>query len=340
MNRFIFLLYSAFFAFFACKENTPPANQSPVDPPVVQYSGNPAIDKLTDEIAQSPSNASLYAARGAAWYENENYDEGIADMEKAISLDSTRAGYYHLLADMYLDYYKSLKALHTMEKAAATFPKRIPTLLKLAEFQFILKQYNDALFTLERIRAIDPQNAEMFFMFGRVFKDMNRMDEAANAFQSAVENDPDHADAWVHLAQLMADKKSPLAERYFDNALRLDSNNIGVLHAKAYYLSNTMNDLRGAIEIYKKINTINPQYTAGYYNTGLLYLDMDSIARAYKSFDLAVQFAPQSPDAYYHRGMAAEMMGNKKQALADYKTVLNFDPDFASAIEGVKRLQK
>ena len=180
----------------------------------------------------------------------------------------------------------------------------------------------------------------MFFMFGRVFKDMNRVDEAANALQSAVENDPDLIDAWVSLAQIMSDKDSPLADRYFDNAFRLDSNNIEVLHAIAYYYSNKKNDLEGAIKMYKKINTINPQYVDGYYNTGLIYLDMDSVQQAYKSFDLAVNFAPQSPDVYYHRGVAAELLGNKSQALSDYKTVLNFDPDFASAKAGVERLQQ
>ncbi len=302
--------------------------------------GNPAIDKLSRQIAETPNSAALYAARAEAWYEYENYDEGIADLEKAIQLDSTKAQYYHVLADIYLDYYKSRLALNTMKRAAETFPNRIPTLLKLSEFQLILERHNDALFTLERIRAIDPLNAEMLFMFGRVFKDMGKPDEALGAFQGAVENDPGLIDAWVHLAQLLSDKNSPLVDKYFDNALRIDSNHIEALHAKAYYLSNKKNDLDGAIQVYKKINTIDPQYVEGYYNTGLIYLDMDSLKQAYKSFDIAVKYAPQYPDAYFHRGFAAEKMGNLQQALADYKTVLNLDPGFASAKAGVERLGK
>ena len=304
------------------------------------FVGNPTIDKLTEQIAKTPNSASLYVARGGAWYEYENYDDGIADLEKAISLDSTKAEYFHILADMYMDYYKSRLALNTMKKAATAFPTRIPTLLKLSEFQLILEQHNDALFTLEKIRVLDPLNAEMFFMYGRVFKDMGRKDEAMTAFQSAVENDRNLIDAWVELAVLLSEKGSPLVEKYFDNALRIDSNNIEALHAKAFYLSNKKNDLKGAVKLYKKINSIDPQYVEGYYNTGLLFLDMDSLQRAYESFDIAVKYAPQYPDAYYHRGVAAEMLGNKAQALADYKNVLNFDPDFASAKAGVERLEK
>ncbi len=338
-NYLIFVLSLSLLLYWSCS-NSGNADNEGGTPQSTVLSGHPTIDKLTRQIAEYPDRASLYANRGAAWYENENYDEGIADLEKAISLDSTKAGYYHVLADMYMDYYRSRLGLVTMEKAGALFPDRVPTLLKLSEFQLILQQHKDALFTLERIRKIDPQNAEMMFMFGRVFKDMGRKEEAIGAFQSAVENDPDLLDAWVNLAELLAEKDSPLVGKYFDNALRLDSNNIQALHSKAFYLSNKKNDLEGAIKLYKKINTVDPQYVEGYYNTGLLYLDMDSLERAYQSFDIAVKYAPQYPDAYYHRGVAAEMMGKTGQAVADYKNVLNLDPDFAGAKAGLDRLQK
>ncbi|HFA49439.1 MAG TPA: tetratricopeptide repeat protein [Bacteroidetes bacterium] len=342
IKNYQILLTCLLFAGLSACNGDAPSSEAPADTqtPGLLVTGNPAIDGLTKKIAEAPNDASLYAARAGAWYENENYDEGIADLEKAIALDSSKAEYYHVLSDMYFDYYKSRLGLNVMVKAAEKFPKRIPTLLKLAECQLILQLHKDALFTLERIRTIDPQNSEMFFMFGSVFKDMGRKDEAINAYQSAVENDPELTDAWINLANLLADKGSPLAGKYFDNALRIDSNNIIALHSKAHYLSNKKDDLEGAIKLYKKINTIDPQYMDGYYNTGLLYLDMDSLQRAYQSFDIAVKYAPQFPDAYYHRGVAAELMGNKAQAISDYKNVLNLDPDYASAKAGLKRLEK
>lgn len=286
----------------------------------------PEINALTEKISASPADASLYATRGVLWYDFQNFDQGIADLEKAISLDSSKAEYFHGLADFYLDYYKSKKGLNVMERAGKIFPRRIPTLLKLSEFQLILKQNQEALLTLERIRALDPLNAEMFFMFGRIFKEMDKKDQAANAFQSAVENDPDLIDAWINLAQLLAEKNSPVAEKYFDNALRVDSNSIEALHAKAYFLSNHKNDLYGAIQLYKKINTIDQQYEDGYFNAGLIYLDMDSIEQAYRSFDLAIKFAPTYGDAYYYRGLAAGKKGDKAQAEADFKLSKELTP--------------
>lgn len=338
-NRTVFFFAILLIGFFsACSEDNQNSEPSGNDPAVT--ASDPSVQKLTAAIQQDPNNPQLYAERGALFYELNNYDEGIADLSKAIELDSLQPQYYHLLADIYLDYYRSKLALNTMQLAATKFPKRIPTLLKLAEFQWILKQYNDALFTLERIRVIDPLNSEMFFMFGNVFKDMGRSDEAINAYQSCVENDPENIDAWIELGRLIAEKNIPAAERYFDNALRVDSNNVAALHAKAYYLSNQKNDLQAALKLYKKINTVDPQYVDGFYNAGLLYLDMDSFEQAYRSFDIAVQMDPKFAEGYYHRGVAAELMGNTAQAVNDYENVLRFDPEFQGAKAGLERLKK
>jgi tetratricopeptide (TPR) repeat protein len=306
----------------------------------VQGSGNADIDGLTQKIAATPNDPGLYAARAAFWWDNEGYDEAIADLEKALTLDSANIEYYHVLADFYLDYYKSRKALMTLEKAARMYPNRIPTWLKLAEFQLILKQHENALFSLEHIRTIDPLNAEMFFMFGTVFKDMGKIDQAMNAFQSAVEQEPDLIDAWINLGQLFAEKENKIAIKYFDNALRVDSNNIEAIKAKAYYLANTEDDLNEAIRLYKKINVIAPQYVEGYYDLGLLYLDQESYDLAWQSFDLAVKNEPTFVNAYYYRAIASEGKGDVGAAISDYKQILNMEPNFEAAQEALAALEK
>lgn len=326
---------SVLLLFAACGNDPKPAEAAET----TTVGGTPQIQDISKKISETPTNASLYATRGALWYENENFDEGIADLEKAIQLDSMKPEYYHVLADMYMDYYKSRQGLSVMEKAGLLFPDRVPTLLKLAEFQLIVKQHTPALATLQRIQMREPLNPEMFFMFGNVFSDMGKTDQAITAYQSAVENDPGLVDAWVKLANLLAEKGSPQAEKYFDNAIKADTGSMAALHAKAYYLSNKKNDLKGAIQLYKKINTIDPQYAEGYYNVGLIYLDMDSVQQAYKSFDLAVKIAPEFAEAYYHRGLAAEMKGDKAQARSDYENVLRISPDFEGAKAGVQRVK-
>lgn len=263
--------------------------------------------------------------------ELEGYDEAIEDLKKAIALDSLQPEYHHELGNLYMDYYKSRLALETMENAGVIFPKRIPTLLKLSEFQLILKQYNRALYSLERIRAIDPDNAEMFFMFGNVFQEMGRTTEAQTALQNAIEQDPELVDAWVKLGEMLSKEKNPLAKRYLDNALRIAPENIGALVAQGNYLAQVENNLPDAIELLRKVNIVDPQFEQGYFNLGLLYLDADSLQQAYKSFDLAIKIQPDYAESYFFRGMASKMQGDMAKAKSDFQQALRLKPDYEYA---------
>lgn len=331
MNRLRLILFFGIVILTACKQ------QEEKEPAGFGTTGDPAIDAVTAQIAQEPDNAYLYAQRGELFYEQNSYDQAIEDLKKAIDLDSTQAAYYHVLADAYLDYVRSREALETMELAAKHFPQRIGTLLKLSEFQLILTKYEDSMRTIDRILRQDPQNAEAYFMFGLNFKELGDTARAVNSFKKSVEIEPELTDAWISLGQLYGALEDPIAESYFDNAIKTEPDNPLTWHAKADYLSD-QDDLPGAIQIYKKIITIDPQYEEAYFNAGLLYLDLDSISQAYNQFNMAIGVYPLHIRAYYYRGLSAEMMGNKEQARRDYEQALALAPDYEGPQEGLRRL--
>ena len=323
---FLFFVICSFFFFISCQNEPHPTSSTSSIP----TTGNPALDGLSKEIAASPNDPRLYAQRGALNYENEGYDEAIRDLNKALSYDSTNVTYLHLLADAYLDYYQSYNAISTMKKAATLYPKRIPTLLKLCEFQLILQQYDESINTINNILKIQPLNAEAFFMLGMNFKEMGNVDRAIGSFQTAVENDPDLIDAWINLGQLHSQKKSKLTPVFFDNALKIDPNNVSALHAKAEYLHHS-DQLPAAIATYRQLNIIDPTYEEGFFNSGIIYLEMDSLKQAYNHFNLAVQTSPTYILAYYYRGLVQEKVGNVAAAKKDYQQALNLNPEFERA---------
>ncbi|MCB0547762.1 MAG: tetratricopeptide repeat protein [Phaeodactylibacter sp.] len=304
----------------------------------IMTTGNPAIDGLSAEISENPNDAGLYAERGRLFYENDGFDEAIRDLNKALTLDSTNVDYMHLLADVYLDYFQSRRALKTMERAAELYPERIPTLLKLSEFQLILKQYEGSMKTIDRILKIDPQSADAYFMFGMNFKERGDTVRAINSFQKAVEFNSDLVDGWIQLGQLYAAIGDPLAMRYFDNAIRVAPENIYALHSRADYLSDVGN-LAEAVEMYRRISRIDPQYEEAYFNSGLIYMDLDSIEQARRQFDIAIKTSPTHIRAYYYRGLAQEMLGNTAAAKADYEQALRMAPNYEKAQEALDRIK-
>jgi len=338
VNRVTIFSTSLFLLLLIACKNEPKV----VPPPTnnVDYvTGIPSIDGITAQLKEDPENPVLFAERARLFYENDAYDEAIQDLAFALKIDSVNADYHHLLADVYLDYVKSNLALKTMERAAKLHPERIPTLLKLSEFQMILKQNQASMRTVDQILQLDPQNSEAYFMFGMNFKEMGDTNRAINSFQSAVEYEPDHLDAWINLGQLHAAIGGDLAEKFFDNALDIDPNNITALHAKADYLTR-QDDLPGAIKLYRRINIVDSQYDEAYFNAGLLYMELDSVGKAYQQFDIAIGTNPLYIKAYFFRGYAAEVLGRVQQAKSDYQQALNLAPNYDLAKEGLARVSQ
>ena len=60
---------------------------------------------------------------------------------------------------------------------------------------------------------------------------------------------------------------------------------------------------------------------------------------AITDFHKAIAFDPNFTPAYNTRGLAYEKMGDKEQAIADYRKVLEIDPSNQKAKEGLKRLR-
>lgn len=301
---------------------------------------DPVLQQLNQQILVNSDQPEVYLARAEYYHQNGSFEQAVADLQKALQKDSTHLNSMHLLADVYLDYYQSKEAIATLEKAATIYPRNILTLLKKSEFHLILKQYEESMATIDQILRLDPTNAEAFFMFGQNFLEQGDTARAINSFQTAVESDPELLDAWIKLGQLQSAMGNTLiAEKYYDSGIAVNPENVLVRHAKADYLAD-QHKLTEAIAVYRDIIAIDPDYEDAYFNSGLIYLDMDSIPQAYERFDICLQVSPLHIRAFYYRGLAAEFMGRIEQARADYNQALALAPDYQDPQEGLRRLQK
>lgn len=300
--------------------------------------GNAALDKLNVMIAKDSADHTLLYERAKLYYDNNYLDGAIEDLERAIELDSLQPGYYHLLSDSYMDYFKSKDALRTMEECVKLFPDRITCLLKLSETQLILKQYDESLQTCSNILELNSSNAEAYFMMGMNLRSVGDMARAKNAFRKSTEFDPELTDAWIILGQMFEDEGDPKALDYYEAAINVDRSNPVTWHSKAYYLQNT-DRLSEALEIYREINRIDQNYTDAYLNAGILYLSMDSLEEAKDQFNILVSVKPQAFIGYYYRGLTQEYLGNFEEALEDYKTTLRLNASFEKASDALKALQ-
>ncbi len=308
---------------WACKSE-------PVESDTMPAYTDDVIAELSQMIAKDSINDKLYYKRGEAYYNLENYDGAIYDLIRAINIDSLQYPYYHLLTDVFLDYYRSKEAVLTMERCIELMPESRPSLLKLSEVYLILKQYEESMGICNILLSRDKQDPEAYFMLGMNYRAQEDIDRSINAFQTATELNPDMVDAWLILGQLYEEKGDPIAIEYYNSAVNVNPNNIAALHSKAFYLQNN-NKINEAIQLYRHMSTVDKYYTDAYLNCGILYLTLDSTERALEQFDIMAKTKLDSPIAYYYRGQAHQGLGNIEAAKEDYTTALNLNPDYKKA---------
>ncbi len=336
MTSRILLLCGLFlFLLFSCKNDAKPvsANEPQIDP---------ELAALNISLEKNPDNDSLLYRRAGVFYKLDGYDEALKDLTRAIQLDSVQPAYYHLMADVLLDYARpndSRRAISVLQLAASKFPDNIYTLLKLSEFQLIVKQHGDALITLDKILQRDPQNAEAFYMAGRVALDKGDTTAAIASLQKSVKLDATNDNAWMFLGRIFTNRNNPLALQYFDNVLRLDSTNLEAREFKGVFYKRR-GEFEKAFGVYRNIIAQNPDYSNAWFDMATIYLELDSLPKAYDHFNIAVKTDPLFVKAYYYRGLCAELQGNTDAALADYRQANGMSPEFREAKEALERLGK
>ena len=325
----------------ACDGTAPEAPAGPTSPTAPRTEAEAAILALTERLEADSTDVEALALRGRLYYESGVLDAAIDDLRRAIRLDSTEPDRWHLLADAQLDNLRSRDAINTMIYAASRFKERMPTLLKLAEFQYIVKRYDDALATLERAGRLNKNEPEVFFMLGQVLQEQDTsragQAKAIDAYERAAELNPDLVDAWLQLGLLHEARGNSIAERYLKTATAIQRDSALPYRMLADYYAR-QSKLAESVAAYDEAIARDPQYAEALYNSGLVLLDMDSVERAARQFETAVAVAPTYTDAHYYRGVASELRGQPARAREAYEQALRLAPDFQAARDALSRL--
>lgn len=327
----IILFFVVAVILYSCKEDE--------NKKVAVIPNDPTLEQLNELIVKSPKDEKLLFERAKYYNKNEKYKDAISDMRSVLKIDSLNPVYYHSLADIYMDAAWSRFAIKTMQDLLNIYPERIPSLLKLSEFYFIVKEYDKSISTINSILYLSPDNPEAYFMLGVNFKEMKQFAKAKNSFLTAVENKPEHVNAWLELGQLAELQNDTTAITYFKNAILIAPDNIESLHYLAYYYQNN-GKIPEALKTYRKISVLNPNYTSAYFNSGVIYLKLDSIQQAFDNFNILVNIDRGNPKAYYFRGMSHYLGENDDAARSDFQQALKIFPEYEEAKVMLEKLRE
>lgn len=319
----------------ACGGETAPE----VDPmSTIISSGDPGIDQMSIQIQATPDDPKLYASRAQMEYERENYDGAIADLQMAMSLDSTELQYYYQLSDVFMNYFRSRQAIGVLNAAVELDRDNSQSWLRLGEAQLVTKQYDDALTSLNEVTRIDPRNPDAYMILGQVFAETGDTSRAINATQEAVEIEPDLIDGWIKLGQLHGAIGGFRAVEYFNTALELDSLDVISISALAEHYWLNVDQPEDALTLYRKAAQIDRQYVKANFNAGLIMMELGRVEAALNEFNIVTQNDPLHIQSHFYRGYANELLGNMVAARTDYQNALRLAPEYQLALEGMARV--
>ncbi len=317
MHRISYLLFLVVILTIACNNQENDTTTEPTQDKRLEY--------LTRQIEKDTSNAGLYYQRAMFYFNNKANNLAIKDIDRAIAKDSSVLKYWFTKADILLRDLQSKDAIAVLRKAGNRFPDSDEAHIKLAHFQFIVKQYLPALTNLNVVIKRNPQNPKAFMEKALIYDEIGDTANAMKNYQRVTELNADNRAAWIAMGDILANQNNKIALKMYQNAIDIAPQKKDAYLAIAYYYHQN-GKLKSAKEEYKSIIKKFPQYPPAHFNLGLLYLEQDSVKKAYNAFNTTILVDPASGDAYLYRGISSKLLGDTASAKEDFIQAWNLLP--------------
>ena len=170
-------------------------------------------------------------------------------------------------------------------------------------------------------------------------KEMKDTARSIASFQKALDVDHNYYDAAMQLGLLFTAKKNSIAPEYYATAIRLNPRSTEAYFGRAYYYQ-LIKQYQKSLFDYRKVIEFDPSNDKAYYNVGYINYEAGKYDEAFRSWNICIEMNNQNVMAYYMRGLLHEQRKNYSDAKLNYEYVLQLDPEYTLASEGMQRLAK
>jgi tetratricopeptide (TPR) repeat protein len=260
-----------------------------------------ALDELDHVIAESPSPAHAFRARGEIQRQQRQTIEAFGALNEAIRLEPDNAEGYEIRANIFNNTGKYNRAIEDYNEALRLKPDFALAYADRGAAWYFKGEFERAIADDDQAIKLDPNRAQTYTNRGAAYRKLGNIQHALDDETSAIRIDPSKPE-------------------FFDNrGLDLAGNG----------------DYAGAIADYDQAIKIRPQ--ANFLtNRGDVYQAMKNYDRAIADYDAALSLDPKFQRAYNNRGAAWRAKGDRTRALGDYAEAVRLNPSDATAAGNYK----
>ena len=289
------------------------------------------VDSLEAAILEAPNSPEPYHARAQYQASQGNPQSAFEDWGLALKADSAFAPAWENRVDMLYRMQNMEACLQELNACIRFAPESTPCLMRRAEFNIHLNQFERAFDDLNQALRINDQLHEAYWMKGKIYAANGDTEKAISAFQTAIEVNPSFFDGFISLGIFLAELGDPVAEEFYRSAIELRPLSVEAKYNLAMFLQEEQR-LDEALETYRVILALDSANATASFNQGFIHLEYyaqyDSAAFW---FTEAIKRLPYYHQAFFNRGLARESLGDRSGAISDYSEALRIKPDYTAA---------
>jgi protein O-GlcNAc transferase len=180
--------------------------------------------------------------------------------------------------------------------------------------------------SLQRLAALQPEDAATHRRLGDAWLAAGRPDAAAGAFERALEIEPDSARALNNLGRALLQLARPAdALRHYERALALHPD-YAIAHNNRGLALIELGRPQEALDSYRRATALEPGFWQAHCNSGNALIRLERLPEAIDCYTQAIGLKPDATDALLGRGGARQRLRRFEAALADFEQVLALRP--------------
>lgn len=216
-------------------------------------------------------------------------------------------------------------AVPFLRKAAAQDANSLPLLLALAHSCLWSKQNQCVLDVYKEILALDPNSAEADMLAGEALDEMKDNEGSTVMFRAAVKANPKEPNVHFGLGYLLwGQKQYKEAASEFQAELDNDPDHV---QAKLYLADADiqLNDLADAKPLLERVEQLNPGVGLVHLDLGVVYAEAGRNEDALRELIAAEQLAPDDVNVHWRLGRLYRELGKKDEAKAELEKANNLN---------------
>lgn len=303
----------------------------------------PNLAQVNQFILQDPENAQLFQIRSQILTDSGRYSEALSDAKRALSINPKDLYNFVVVAKAHrglgqID--SALSACYTAEREGFNDPDNY---LLMGDLYLIIRQYPRSMEYLNKALKLAPFEPKIYFLKGLAYWETKDTTRAISNWQTAIEQDPNYADAYIRLANYFVEMRQfDVAEQYLRSGIRLRPTdaflqmNMGLFLSKRGYLDS-------AIQSYQNALSLKSDLRLAQANLGLLWCDKRQYSEALPLLEAALPSDPKNTTLIFRLGQCYQQTGAYEKAQSEFEKVIALDKDWRKeaflALEKVKKLK-